>query len=214
MPTTVNVINTSGAQVEALELNESWLEREKGVQAVHDAVVAFLAAQRAGSASTKTRGEIRGTGAKPYRQKGTGRARAGTRKSPIWRGGGVVFGPRPRSYEKRINRKVLNLALRRAFTERLDAGEVIAVDTFAVDAPKTKQVVALLDGIQAGDDALVLVKEVSPNLEMAARNLPGVEVMKVATVNTYFMLLFKKVVITRDALEELGARIAGKELAE
>jgi large subunit ribosomal protein L4 len=214
MPTTINVINTSGAQVEALELNECWLEREKGVQAVHDAVVAFLAAQRSGSACTKTRGDVQGTGAKPYRQKGTGRARAGSRKSPVWRGGGIVFGPKPRSYDKQVNRKVLNLALRRAFTERLDAGEVIVVDSFDVAAPKTKEVVALLDAIKAGDDALVLVKDLSPNLEMAARNLPGVEVMKASAVNTYFMLLFKKVVITRDGLEELGARIAGKEVAE
>lgn len=214
MPTTVNVVDTSGAEVEALELKDTWLEREKGVQAVHDAVVAFLAAHRAGTASTKTRGEVVGTGAKPYRQKGTGRARAGTYKSPIWRGGGVIFGPKPRSYAKQINRKVLNLALRRAFTERLDAGEVVVVDKFDVEAPKTKDVVALLDGLNVGSDVLVLVGEPSVNLEMAARNLPGAEVMKASAVNTYFMLLFKKVVITRDALEVLGGRIAGKEKAE
>jgi large subunit ribosomal protein L4 len=213
MPTTVKVVNSSGAEVESLELKECWLEREKGVQAVHDAVVAFLSANRAGTASTKTRGEITGTGAKPYRQKGTGRARAGSYKSPIWRGGGTIFGPKPRSYSKRINRKVMDLALRRAFTERLDAEEVIVVDAFDVEAPKTKEVVALLNGLQAGDDVLVLVDELSPNLEMAARNLPGVEVLKAAAVNTYFMLLFKKVVITRAALDTLGARIAGKETA-
>ncbi len=214
MPTTVKVMNTSGAEVGALELKECWLEREKGLQAVHDAVVAFLAANRSGSASTKTRGEVQATGAKPYRQKGTGRARAGSYKSPVWRGGGIVFGPKPRSYSKSVNKKVLDLALRRAFTERLDAGEVIVTDAFDVAAPKTKEVVALLNGLQAGDDVLVLVNEMSPNLEMAARNLPGVEVMKVSAVNTYFMLLFKKVVITKDAVEALGGRIAGKEVAE
>jgi large subunit ribosomal protein L4 len=207
-------MNSSGAEVESLELKDCWLEREKGVQAVHDAVVAFLAANRAGTASTRTRGEITGTGAKPYRQKGTGRARAGTYKSPLWRGGGTIFGPKPRSYCKRINRKVLDLALRRAFTERLDAEEVIVVDTFDVATPKTKEVVALLNTLQAGEDVLVLVNEDSINLEMAARNLPGVEVLKASSVNTYFMLLFKKVVITRAALETLGARIAGKEIAE
>jgi large subunit ribosomal protein L4 len=206
-------VNSSGAEVEALELKDCWLEREKGVQAVHDAVVAFLAANRAGTASTKTRGEITGTGAKPYRQKGTGRARSGSYKSPVWRGGGTIFGPKPRSYSKRINRKVMDLALRRAFTERLDAEEVIVVDKFEVEAPKTKEVVALLNGLQAGDDALVIVSELSANLEMAARNLPGIEVLKASAVNTYFMLLFKKVVITRDAVEALGARIAGKETA-
>ena len=214
MPTTVQVVDSSGAEVEALELNECWLEREKGVQAVHDAVVAFLAAHRAGTASTKTRGQVAGTKAKPYRQKGTGRARAGSYQSPVWRGGGTVFGPTPRSYAKRINRKVLDLALRRAFTERLDAGEVVVVDKFDVDAPRTKEVVALLAGLQVGNDVLVLVDEPSLNLEMAARNLPGVEVMKAGSVNTYFMLLFKKVVITRAALDILGARIAGKEKAE
>ena len=214
MPTTVKIMNTSGAEVQSLDLQESWLERDKGVQAVHDAVVAFLAAQRSGSACTKTRGEVNGTGAKPYRQKGTGRARAGSYQSPIWRGGGIVFGPKPRSYAKQINRKVLNLALRRAFTERVDAGEVIVVDTFEVASPKTKEVVALLNGLQAGSDVLVLVNEMSPNLEMAARNLPGIEVMKASAVNTYFLLLFKKVVIVRDALDVLGERIAGKEMAE
>lgn len=214
MPTTVQIVDSKGAEVEVLELNDCWLEREKGTQAVHDAVVAFLAANRAGTASTKTRGEIVGTGSKPYRQKGTGRARAGSYKSPIWRGGGTIFGPKPRSYAKRINRKVLNLALRRAFTERIDAGEVLVVDTFDVEAPKTKEVVALLSGLEVGSDALVLVDELSPNLEMAARNLPGVEVMAADTVNTYFMLLFKKVVVTRAALDVLGKRIAGKEKAE
>ena len=124
----LKIISQEGKEIETLEFEEQLLEREKGEQAVHDAVVAFLAKMRAGTASTKTRGEIRGSGAKPFRQKGTGRARAGSTKSPLWTGGGTVFGPKPRSFKKRINKKVQRLALKRAFTTRIDAGDVIFVD--------------------------------------------------------------------------------------
>lgn len=211
MSTTLSILDTKGAEVGTMELAEGWLERVKGEQAVHDSVVAFLAGQRAGTASTKTRGHVRGTSAKPYRQKGTGRARAGTRKSPVWRGGGIVFGPHPRSFAKGINRKVQLLALRRALAERIDAGEVILVDDFSVDSPKTRLVVEQLGSIGAGLDTLILVDEVTPDLELAVRNLPGVEVMKTGSVNTYWFLLFKKVVITKAGLETLGSRIGVEE---
>ncbi|MBN2450200.1 MAG: 50S ribosomal protein L4 [Lentisphaeria bacterium] len=208
MSTTISVVNAKADAPAEIELQDGWLERDRGEQAVHDSVVAYLAGRRAGTASTKTRSYIRGSSSKPWRQKGTGRARAGSRKSPLWRGGAVVFGPLPRSYAKNVNRKVERLALRRAFTQRLDAGEVIVVDEVAVEAPKTRQMVDFLEGIGAGQDALVLVDRVSPEVAMAARNLPAVCVMHAASVNTYLLLQFGKIVLNRAGLEELGKRLA------
>jgi large subunit ribosomal protein L4 len=191
-----------------VELSDAWLEREKGAQAVKDSVVAYLAGERAGSASTKNKARVAGSSAKPWRQKGTGRARAGTRKSPLWRGGGIVFGPLPRSYAKRVNRKVEHLALRRAFTDRVDAGDVIVVSEVGVEEPKTSRMVAFLDRIGAGQDALVLVDELAANVATAARNLPRVHVMRASSVNTYLLMLFRKVVLSRAGLDALGKRLA------
>lgn len=209
MENTVPVIKQDGSPAEALELKPEWIELEKGEQAVKDTVVAFMASIRAGTGSAKTRSEVAGGGAKPYRQKGTGRARAGSNRSPIWRGGGVIFPPKPRSFAKKVNRKVRQLALKRTLSERLAEGSVIVVEDIQISEPKTKNMVAFLDTIGAGDDALVLVNEDSANLLLSARNLPGVEVMKTSTVNPYWMLLFKKIVITRAALDALVTRIGG-----
>jgi large subunit ribosomal protein L4 len=192
-----------------IDIDDAWLEREKGEQAVHDTVVAYQAGIRAGTASTKNRAAVRGGGKKPWRQKGTGRARAGSIRSPIWRGGGVIFGPTPRSYAKKINKKVRTLALRRAFAERVDAGDVIVVDSFDFDAPKTKDVAAALDAIGAGDNVLILVASLadSHNAVLGARNLPRVTLMSADQVNVYYTLLHKKIVIAQDALESLGAKL-------
>jgi len=214
MSTTLAILDKQGNDAGSLELDASWLEREKGQQALHDAVVSFLSRRRAGTASTKTRAEVRGSGAKPYRQKGTGRARAGSVKSPIWRGGGVVFGPKPRSYAKGVNRKVRLLALRRAFTERVDDGSLIVVDELAVEEAKTRQMVALLDALEAGQDVLIVADGLDVDTQLAARNLPGVAIMRPGMVNAYWMLLFKKVVITRKALEALGQRLSRQEKAQ
>jgi large subunit ribosomal protein L4 len=192
-----------------IDIDDAWLEREKGEQAVHDTVVAYQAGLRAGTASTKNRSAVRGGGKKPWRQKGTGRARAGSIRSPIWRGGGVIFGPTPRSYAKKINKKVRTLALRRAFAERVDAGDVIVVDSFDFDTPKTKDVAAALDAIGAGDNVLVLVSSQAdvPNTVLGARNLPRVTLMDADQVNVYYTLLHKKIVIAQDALESLGGKL-------
>jgi len=206
-------MDVKGAEVNRFDLDPTWLERERGEQAVHDSVVAFQAKSRAGTASTKTRAEVRGGGAKPWRQKGTGRARAGSNRSPIWRGGGISFGPKPRSFAKRVNRKVEGLALRRALTERIDAGDVIVVESLPAEQPKTKAVVSFLNVIGAGSDVLVIVDETSRNFELAVRNLTDVVVMKAGTVNTYWLLLFRKIVMTRAGLEVLGKRLAPREKA-
>src|SRR6266508_672712 len=134
----LTIIDSKGQSQGELEVKFPLIENGKGTQAVHDTVVAYNAAQRMGTASTKTMGEVAGTGRKPWRQKGTGRARAGSFASPLWRGGGVVFGPKPRDFGKRVGRKTKQLALRKALTERLNAGDIVVVDELKLGSPRTK----------------------------------------------------------------------------
>jgi len=212
MATTLAIKGAAGDDVSTFEIQDEWLERAKGEQAVKDSVVAYMAGLRSGTASTKTRGKVSGGGAKPWRQKGTGRARSGSSRSPVWRGGGIAFGPQPRNYDKKVNRKVEKLALRRAFTERLDAGEIIVVDKIADvcdenKEPKTKKMVAFLNAVAATESVLLLDAEIDPEVALAARNLPEALVLEAANVNTYLMLSFEKVVFTKAGLEALGARL-------
>lgn len=204
---TLPVKSIEGADKGAYELNDGWLEREKGAQAVKDSVVAFLAGCRAGTAQTKSRGNVSGGGSKPWRQKGTGRARSGSSRSPVWRGGGIAFGPQTRSYAQKVNQKVEKLALKRSFTDRVEAGEVIVVDELTMSAPKTKDMVAILNKLGAGDNVLIIVDEYTDNVLLSMRNLPKVNIFKAASVNTYWMMRYKKVVITKAGLDILGGRL-------
>src|SRR6516162_8650609 len=140
----LSIKNTKGASQGELQVKFPLIENSKGEQAVHDVVVAHRAAQRSGTACTKTVGEVAGSNKKPWRQKGTGRARAGSFRSPLWAGGGVVFGPKPRDFSKKVNKKTRDLALRKALSERLKAGDVVIVDELSIAAPKTKDMVAVL----------------------------------------------------------------------
>src|SRR6187399_943396 len=153
----LSVKNSQGKAAGELEVKFELVEGGKGTQAVHDTVVAYRAAQRRGTACTKTAGEVSGTNKKPWRQKGTGRARAGSFQSPLWRGGGVVFGPRPRDFGKKVGRKTKQLALRKALTERLNAGDVLVVDQLKLDSPKTKPFVELLNRFDLKGTALIVV---------------------------------------------------------
>jgi len=205
----VNVQNIKGDSVEELEINfDSFDDDSKGLQAVHDAVVAYRASQRSGTACAKTRSEVAGTGKKPWRQKGTGRARAGSKQSPIWRGGGVVFGPRPRSFRKDINKKTRKLALRKALSERFKAGEVLVVDQVQMDQPKTKEVIRLLDQLKVDGTALIVTGEVNANAQLSARNIPYVDVTTSASLNTYDTLKFDCLILTKDALSGLETRLS------
>ena len=204
---TIPVKTFEGADSAPITIDDSWLESVKGAQAVKDSVVAFLAGSRAGTAQTKSRGNVSGGGSKPWRQKGTGRARSGSSRSPVWRGGGVAFGPQTRSYAKKINQKVEKLALKRAFTDRLNDGEIIVVEDIKFDEPKTKKMVAFLNAIGAGESALLLVDDYDENVVLSMRNLPNVNIFKGSVVNTYWMMRYKKVVITKAALEALGKRL-------
>jgi len=184
------------------------IEDASGTQAVHDVVVAYRAAQRMGTACTKTMGEVAGSGKKPWRQKGTGRARAGSFASPLWRGGGVVFGPKPRDYSKKVSRNTRQLALRKALSERLRAGDVVVLNDLKLASPKTKEFTAVLAslGVDGGTTLLVL-DAAEKNVSLASRNVANVFVTSSETVNTYEVLRSDKLVFTRGAFEKVQARL-------
>jgi large subunit ribosomal protein L4 len=183
------------------------IEDGKGTQAVHDVVVAYQAAQRSGTACTKTMGEVAGTGKKPWRQKGTGRARAGSFASPLWRGGGVVFGPKPRDFSKKVGKSVKQLALRKALSERLKAGDVILVEDVKLDTPKTKGFLGVLSALKVEGSALLVAQTPDHNLTLAARNVPDVELATSDGLNTYQVLRFDKLIFTRGAFERVEQRL-------
>src|SRR6059036_1420978 len=152
----LTIKDTNGNNQGEWEVKFPLVENGKGTQAVHDVVVAYQASQRMGTACTKTMGEVAGTGKKPWRQKGTGRARAGSFQSPLWRGGGVVFGPKPRHFSKKVTKATKQLALRKALSERLKAGDVVVVEDIKLSSPKTKEFVALLSALAVEGTALVV----------------------------------------------------------
>ena len=190
-----------------LEVKFPLIENGKGTQAVHDVVVAYRAAQRSGTTCTKTVGEVAGTNKKPWKQKGTGRARAGSFRSPLWRGGGVVFGPKPRDFSKKVSRSTKQLALRKALTERLNAGDVLVVEELNLSSPKTKEFIGLLSALQISGTALVVSPAVDKNLTLASRNVPNVELATSDTLNTYDVLRSDKLLFTRSAFEKVEARL-------
>jgi large subunit ribosomal protein L4 len=193
-----------------LEVKFALIENGKGTQAVHDAVVAYLANQRMGTACTKNVGEVAGTNKKPWRQKGTGRARAGSFRSPLWRGGGVVFGPKPRDFRKKLSKSTKQLALRKALSERLKSGDVMVVDDFKLDSPKTKAFVGVLNALQVEGTTLVVAFGQDRNLSLASRNLPEVELATSDSLNAYQVLRFGKLLFTRSAFEKVEQRLAGQ----
>jgi large subunit ribosomal protein L4 len=203
----LNILDSNGANVGEFEFADERIEADKGKQAVHDVVVAFLAEQRAGTACTKTRAEVRGGGAKPFRQKGLGRARAGSNRSPIWVGGGITFGPKPRDFSKKINKKVKKLALRRAFTERLKEGSVIILDKLDIPDHKTKSAKAILNKLNVTKNALLCLPDYEESVVCATGNLADVVLRKAASVNVYEVLRFDKLIFTKDALEVFAARL-------
>jgi large subunit ribosomal protein L4 len=191
-----------------LEVKFALIENSKGEQAVHDAVTAYRAAQRSGTACAKTVGEVRGSNKKPWRQKGTGRARAGSVRSPLWPGGGVVFGPRPRDFAKKINKKTRQLALRKALSERLKAGDIIVVNDLSIAAPKTKEMVAVLKALKLDGTTLIVQPEVNANLTLASRNIPDLTMTTSDKLNTYDVLRPDKLVFTKTSFEKVEARLA------
>jgi large subunit ribosomal protein L4 len=203
----VPIYTMKGDQVGEYDIADELLELRKGAQAVHDAVEAYQTGLRAGSASTKTRAHVSGGGIKPWRQKGTGRARAGSIRSPIWRGGGIVFGPHPKKCEKQVNKKTLRLAFRRAFSEKVVSGEVLLVDQMSLSEPKTKNIVLVLNKLKIERGALLVLNVPDKNVQMASRNIPNVEVATAAAVHTYQVLRYPRMLISRDAMAKLEERL-------
>jgi large subunit ribosomal protein L4 len=197
----------NGAQQGELEVKFGLVEGGRGTQAVHDTVVAYMAAQRMGTACTKNVGEVAGSNKKPWRQKGTGRARAGSFRSPLWVGGGVVFGPKPRDFSKKVNVKTRQLALRKALTERLKAGDVQVVADLKLESPKTKSFVGLLKTLGVEGSTLVVDAAIDKNLALASRNVPKVEIATADGLNTYQVLKPAKLLITKDAFDKLATRL-------
>ena len=191
-----------------VEITMTLIENGRGTEAVHQTIVAYNAAQRMGTACTKNVGEVAGTNKKPWRQKGTGRARAGSFQSPLWRGGGVVFGPKPRDFSKKVNRTTRELALRKALSERLKAGDVLIVDDLKLPSGKTRDFLVVLNALQVDGTALIVAHGADQNLQLASRNVSRVELATGESVNTYQVLRSGKLVFTRGAFEQVEKRLA------
>ena len=206
MPT-VNIIDAAKKSKGKIELPDDTFALTGKTALLHGAVRNYLANQRQGTHCTKTKGLVRGGGRKPYKQKGTGRARAGSIRSPLWKGGGTAFGPRPRDYSYSMPRQARRQALYAAISEKLAADEVVVIDNLVMDEPRTKIMVGILDSLElTGISLLVVVAELQGNLALAARNIPEVRVQTANNLHAYDVLSRSKVLITSDALEALKSK--------
>lgn len=203
----IAIKNLEGKDQGELEVKFPMIENGRGTQAVHDVVVAHRAAKRSGTASTKNVGEVAGTNKKPWRQKGTGRARAGSFQSPLWVGGGVVFGPRPRDFSKKVSRKTKQLALRKALSERLKAGDVVVVDHLKLETPKTKDFIGLISKLELTGSTLVVSEVADKNLALASRNVQNVSLTTSDSLSTYDVLRPAKLLFTKSAFEKIEQRL-------
>lgn len=196
----VALYNMSGAQIGELELSDKVFGIEPNKAVMYEFVKMQLANKRVGTSSTKTRGEVRGGGKKPWRQKGTGRARVGSTRNPLWTGGGVVFGPKPRDYSYRLPRKVRRLALKSALSSKVLDNQIIVVDELRFEEPKTKLMVQTLQTLQSSGKTLVVTADGDPNVTKSARNIPGVKPLRVDFINVYDLLKYDTLLITKDAV--------------
>lgn len=200
----VKMYNTKGKESGEIELNEAVFGKEYNEALVHQVVVAQLANKRQGTKSTLTRAEVRGGGAKPWRQKGTGRARAGSSRSPIWRKGGVVFAPKPRDFSQKINKNVKREALRIVLSEKLRAGEFKIINELKLSQPKTKEMATILKALEINNRALIVLSTNDDEMiKRAARNLPGIKTIDAALINVYDVVANKNFLATADAVKQI-----------
>ncbi len=197
----VALLNQSGQNVGEVNLDDKVFGIEPNQQVLYDVINATRANSRQGTHKVKNRSEVRGGGRKPWRQKGTGRARQGSIRSPQWTGGGVVFGPSPRDYTKKVNKKVKKLALRSALSIKAQNNALVVLDAFAFDGPKTSQMAEVFSNIGVNDKALIVLSEADRNVELSARNLPNVTVGTVSQVSVYDLMNHSVVVTTQDAVK-------------
>ncbi len=198
----VAVVNMNGENVGSIELNDAIFGIEANEHVMHLAVVQYLANQRQGTQSAKTRAEVRGGGRKPWRQKGTGRARQGSTRSPQWTGGGVVFAPKPRDYSFKLNKKVKRLALQSALSTKVAENKIIVLDELTLNEIKTKEMVKVLNNIKC-EKALIVMDGSNTNVMLSARNIPNVKTASVNTINVYDLLKYKTLVVTKDAVAKI-----------
>lgn len=213
MNSSLKIKNIKGKDVGEYDIPENLLEYEKGDHAVHEVVVAYLAHQRAGTASTLSKSNVAGSGKKPWKQKGLGRARAGYRQSPIWRGGAVAHGPHPRSYKKKVSKKVSRLAFRRAFSAKVQQDEIILIEEMNLTTPKTKDLLTIINGLDIKNTCLIILDEVSENVRLASRNLKNIDVINASHLNTYKLLRYQSLIITNAAMSLIENRL-GKQGVE
>ncbi|MEX1308245.1 MAG: 50S ribosomal protein L4 [Eubacteriales bacterium] len=199
----IDVYKTDGTKSGQLNLNDDIFGVEVNESAMHQVVVAHLANKRQGTQSALTRAEVRGGGIKPYRQKGTGRARAGTATSPIWRKGGVVFAPKPRDYSKDINKKMKRLALKSALSAKVNDKNIICLDDIKMDAPKTKDFIKIMENLKVEGKALVCTEEKIENVVKSARNIAGVTPTFAGVLSTYDVLNHEKLIVTKAAVKKI-----------
>ena len=200
------VYNTDNKKVGEVELNDALFGLEIKKHILHDVVKMQLANRRAGTASTKTRTEVRGGGAKPYRQKGTGRARAGTRRSPLWRGGGVIFGPKPRDYSYKLPKKVRKLGVRMALSTRFSENNMLILDDFDLADIKSKQFIEVMKKLNI-ENGLIVIPGKNENLEKSSRNVQGYKVIQADGLNVYDILLHRRLVLLQPCLGQLEKRL-------
>lgn len=204
----VALYNQSGSQVGDIELADTVFGIEPNEHVLHDAVLMQQASLRQGNHDTKTRSEVRGGGRKPWRQKGTGRARQGSIRSPQWVGGGIVFGPHPRSYSYNLPKKVRRLAIKSALSSKVKANEIVVLEELSFDAPKTKEMVAMLNNLSVERKALVVTADYNDAVALSARNIPGVTFVTASGVNVLDVLKHDKLIITKEAVEKVEEVLA------
>jgi len=199
----VALYNIKGEQIGDIELSERVFAAEINQSLIHDVIVMQNANKRQGTAATKTRGMVRGGGRKPWRQKGTGRARAGSIRSPIWVGGGITFGPSPRDYSYSIPKKARRAALRSALTAKLSSDEIIIIDALEISAPKTKEIVEVLKNLGVEKKAMLVIESYDNAVYLSTRNIPGVKSSPAQEINVSDVMNYGKLIITKDALAKI-----------
>lgn len=203
---TVSIVNIKNERVGEIDLNDAVFNRDVKEHILHEVVRMQRAARRSGNACTKTRVEVSGGGKKPWRQKGTGRARAGSRTSPLWRGGGVVFGPKPRDYSFKLNRKVKQQAVSMALSARLQEGNLIVVDDFSLERIKTKDFIGVMRVLDV-DNCLIVTDNAGENLTKSSNNVNGYKILSSEGLNVYDILLHKKLILVQPVIENLEKRL-------
>jgi len=206
--TQITLKNAAGADAGTVELDDATFGIQPNIPVLHQVVVAQLAKARAGTQSTKTRAEVRGGGAKPYRQKGTGNARQGSTNAPHYSGGGIALGPKPRSYAQRTPKKMIKLALRSALSDRAADGRIVVVDSWGWDAPKTRSAAAALTALGVEGNVLVVIEHEDVNSALSFRNIPEVQLMTAGDLSAYDVLVNDWIVFTKAALERVGVPTA------